>query len=77
MRGHMWLNKVASVLGPLLAGRVGTTSDAIWKKHLCLKKKHVFFCIKNLASKKKKHSKSFFFFFSKYSFKRNYKITVA
>ena len=38
-------------------------------------KKHVFFRIKNLASKKKNTQKVFFF--SKYSFKRNYKLPVA
>ena len=53
------------------------SSDAIRKKHLCFfRKKHVFFRIKNLASKKTL-KKCFFLFFSKYSFKRNYKLTVA
>ena len=51
------------------------SSDAIRKKHLYLKKKTCSLCEKNLASKKKTLKKCFFFF--KYSFKRNFKLTVA
>ena len=55
-------------------------SDAMRKKNICVffEKKHVFYAKKTWPKKKtlKKflHSKSFFF---KYSFKRNYKLTVA
>ena len=50
------------------------TSDAIRKKNICVffRKKHVFLCKKNLASKK--NTQKVFFL---YSFKRNYKLTVA
>ena len=55
-------------------------SDAIRKKYLFFfLEKNMFFRIKNLASKKNTQKVFFFFFllFSKYSFKRNYKLTVA
>ena len=55
-------------------GSYNITSDAIRKKTLVFFSKKMFFREKKTWSPKK-HSKSVFFF--KYSFKRNYKLTVA